>query len=637
MRVASPPDPAPPAVALARKHYAFGVAVAVVALLTTTLLSASTGVPLGITFLLASLVFFSFGRTVGHHAWGSAHAAAALQALTRGRFDEVEERHARVPAHSLRRGTVARSVAVQKALLALFRGSPDGAIAAIGPALEPRTSLYTHSVERMQQASGYGVRALAHAMKGGAAQAEADARAAESYGEALPEAFARARLARAMIVARSGDMIALSAALAKDGSLLLEHSMPRERALVRALRKMARGRGHSVYREPSKPSDGGNAPGALAAWIAQVAPEAAAYAADDVALAQHTDTAKAPEATPAAISAVAEARREASMKAGAKHPRARRVMSGVLVAAVCIALGVATSFGSFAVDVARGGGPEVTAFAVDPFVAVFCASAVLFVGFALWKQVVRTRRYNLTTLGGQRAAALGDVETAEALLARSKNVPLPLFAAAAGAATAALAERRADFARSIEECDVAIAKVGPSHALAEHLLPALLTTRGVALGASGRAAEALAELASLVEKHPGYAHLALADFRIRLVAAVKSGDLEEARRVAMQRTAELPVPLRDDLLAELVLASGERGLPRAEMERLDAELRDDAISRTWVDAVAPGLRERFVGHVHDRVRVAAASDGGVTTAGEPAEVALETEALAPARRATLEP
>lgn len=633
MREEPRPEPAPPAVALARRHRASGALVAVLAALSLAFLS-PTAAPIAFTLFLASLVFFSFGRTVGRDAWGTAHAAAALQALTRGRFDEAEERHRRVPAHSLRRGTVARSVAVQKALLALFRGSPDGAIAAIGPALEARTGLYTYSVERMQQASGYGVRALAHAMKGDAAQAEADAQAAESYGEALPEAFARARLARAMNVARGGDMVALSAALARDGSLLLEHSMPRERALVRALRKMAHGRGHSVYREPSKPTDGGNAPGALAAWIAQVAPEAAAYAADDVALAPHTDAAKAPEATPAALSAVADARRAATGKVGVVQPRARRVLGGVLVAAACVALAVVTSFGSFAVDVARGGGPEVTTFAVDPFVATFCVGAVAFVAFALWKQILRTRRYNLATIGGQRAAALGDVDTAETLLAQAKNATMPLFAAAAGAASAALAERRTDFARSIEECDLAIAKVGSSHALAEHLLPALLTTRGVALAATGRSAEALAELASIVQKHPGYAHLALADFRIRLVAAVKGGDLVEARRMAMQRTAELPVPLRDDLLAELVLASSERGLPRAEMERLDAELRDDAASRAWVDAIAPGLRERFVGNVHARVRVGPGSEA----AEEEAEAIgdLETEARPPARRATLD-
>jgi hypothetical protein len=544
---------------------------------------------LSVVLFLGSAVFASFSRIVGRDAWGSAHAGAAVQALTRGRFDEVEVHHARIPASSMRRGMVARAVAVQRALLAMYRGNPEGAIAAIGPALETRTRLYTVSAERMLQASAYGVRAVAHAMKGDAAGVAADAAAAESYAEALPDAFARARLARMMIAARAGDMVALSKGLATDGSLMLENTMPRERALVRALRTMARGRGRSVYREPSRPTDG-NVPGALAAWIAQVAPEAAAYAGGDAALAEQTEATTAPVATRAGSTAVAEARREGTRKAAPRRARARALFAGALaiIAVVAVALaGTTTAF-----EVGPDGGTS-EGLAPGTFVALFCLGTVLVVTLALASQIARTRRYNLATIGGLRAAALGDLATAEALLARSKGASMPLFAAAGGAAVAAVAERSADFARSIEECDLAIAKVSSSPAAGANLLPALLATRGVALAATGRAEEALAELASLVSDHPSSAHLALTDFRIRLLVAVHAGDLDEARRVAAQRTAELPVPLRDDLLADLVVAVGPRGLPEGERERLDAELRDDATARAWIDAVAPGLRERL--------------------------------------------
>lgn len=632
--LAVPPCPArPPALALARKHYALAAAAACLVPITWSL--GSNLAPLGVTFALGALQFFRFGTVVGRDAWGAAHAAAALQALTRGRFDEVEVHHARVPARSMRRGTVARAVAVQKALLALFRGAPDDAVAAIAPALEARTRGYTYSVERMQQASGYGVRALAHAMKGDAARAEADAQAAESFAEALPEALARARLARVMLVARGGDMTALASLLARDGSLLLEHTMPRERALVRALRKMARGHRRGVYREPSKPSDGGNEPGALAGWIARVAPEAAAYASTEETLAPRAEVSAAPVASPAAVAAMKRARREAARSASDTRGRARRA-GAVLGLLACGAIGSAVAFGSFVTGAAATDGVVEGALPplFDPFLTVLCASAVFFVAFALRRQLARSREYNLATIGGQRAAALGDVEKAEALLAQSKRASLPLFGAAAGAALAALAERRADFACSIRECDAAIAKIGSSHALAEQLLPTLLTTRGVALAAAGRTAEALAELAMLVQAHPHYAHLALADLRIRLVAAVKSGDLVEARRVARQRTAELPIPLRDDLLADLVLAVGERGLPRSEMERLDGELRDDPVSRTWIEAVAPGLRTALEEEVHGRGR----GHAEPLFQGDHDEHRIDERGPQPeARRATLDP
>ncbi|MEA2747482.1 MAG: hypothetical protein QOI41_1625 [Myxococcales bacterium] len=543
--------PRPPAIAQARQYYAMFAGTIVIAALGAWAVPSTA--PLALALALIGGVFPFYAHLLGRDAWGEAYAAAAQQALTRGRFDEVEALHAKVPAHSLRRGSVARTVAVQKALVALFRGSPEGAIAALGPAVASETRFGWRQVERMHMAGAFGVRALAYAMTGDAARAEADAAATEAIGEALPAALARARLARRVILSRSGDMTALASELAKDGSLLLEHTMPRERALVRALRKMARGRGRSVYREPSKPSDAGNDPGALASWIAQVAPEAAAYAGEEVGRAVTSAEAAAPVASPEALRAVGDARRVAIEKVQSAPNRSRFANVGA-------GLGL---------------------------VAMLCA---------VWWLV-----------GGMSAPAPSRHRPEAAMHVDAFDLQNPILAVLAVVAIASL------------------------------VMSPLLGLRGLALAALGRRGEAEAELASLLARFPGYSHLALADFRIRLVNAVRSGDLDAARALAQQRTAELPLPLRDDLLADLVLATGTRGLPKEEMDRVAAELRDDAEVCAWIDAIAPRLRDRLGGAIHGGVRVSAAAE---TEDAHDARVAdddaHDDDAPAVVRRATLD-
>jgi hypothetical protein len=262
-------------------------------------------------------------------------------------------------------------------------------------------------------------------------------------------------------------------------------------------------------------------------------------------------------------------------------------------------------------------------------------AAVLTLACLVTLQLVRLRRINLALFGAHRAAALGDRATAEALLAGAKKSSLPVYAAAASANLAHLAERRADFALCLAECDGAIARLGAARSAqlsSEQLMPPLLGLRGLALAATGRRAEAEAELASLIARHAGYMNLPLFDFRIRFVNAVRAGDLDAARALATQRTAELPVPLRDDLLADLVLATGPRGLPKDEMERVAAELRDNAEVCAWIDAIAPGLRERLGGGVREGVRV---SEGESESEGEGEGEGEGEDVAAVVRRATL--
>jgi hypothetical protein len=156
-----------------------------------------------------------------------------------------------------------------------------------------------------------------------------------------------------------------------------------------------------------------------------------------------------------------------------------------------------------------------------------------------------------------------------------------------------MAAHRADFADAIARCDAAIARVERQPlraAAADLLLPSLMAESAVAMAARGGVDEAAAELAILTRDFPAFPQLAAAQLRVRLLSAVRAADRDTACALARGRTASMPLPYREDVLAELLLAS--RGdVPEDDRERLDDELSDNAELRAWLDAVAPGLRE----------------------------------------------
>jgi hypothetical protein len=161
----------------------------------------------------------------------------------------------------------------------------------------------------------------------------------------------------------------------------------------------------------------------------------------------------------------------------------------------------------------------------------------------------------------------------------------------AGIASRVVAAAEADFAETIARCDAAIARVSkePLRTYASPLLlPALMTESAVAMAARGGLEDADAELAILCRDFPTYPRLSSSLLRVRLLRAMRGGDRDAACAIARSRTADLPLPYREDVLADLALAS--RGDASDEdVARLDAELHDDAELRAWIDAVAPGL------------------------------------------------
>src|SRR6185295_14871531 len=83
------------------------------------------------------------------------------------------------------------------------------------------------------------------------------------------------------------------------------------------------------------------------------------------------------------------------------------------------------------------------------------------------------------------------------------------------------------------------------------LLPELLAERALILAATGREAEAEAEMAHLAGAFPGYALLARAERRFGVLRRARAGDLAGAADLAADDACDAPIPARDELLGDL--------------------------------------------------------------------------------------
>jgi hypothetical protein len=126
------------------------------------------------------------------------------------------------------------------------------------------------------------------------------------------------------------------------------------------------------------------------------------------------------------------------------------------------------------------------------------------------------------------------------------------------------------------------------------VLPNLHAQRGFLLAATGHPDDADAELAALAASFPAYPHMAVAELRIGVLSRVRRGDFEGAADVAARATPNVPLPLRDEMLMDLVRLVGRPGsLGAADAERLHRELRADREVVRWLEVVAPALLQAF--------------------------------------------
>ena len=545
------------------------------------------------------------GRSIGKRIEVVQLTNTAVQHLTRGDLQAAEAVLLAIPAKATRRGIVGRAVGILRALIALYDGRLEESVSYATSAVEGRLGLFTRTFESGQVAAAHAVRGLAYAALGDTAKAKADADAAESSVDASPEVIARARMVRALLASRAAyHEEAFRTYLAANARLVLEHAWPRERALFHALRRMSRSprqrsseshdtssrRSLSVYREPNRTQDD-RAPSRVASWVAYVAPDAAAYVEGDRPLARSVDEIGVPSGIPSGVPALVRARAGTS-SARRRGPTGRRLL--VVWGSLVIAFLAVWQF----LTPNRGGAaplPAETLASPPSFFGSLMVSVlpVAMVGVAFVVITSLSRRQHRTLALARRQAALGHRDRARPSLERLLAASDGLVAAMAGLELAKLAATEADFAEAISRCDAAIARVSaqPLRAVASDLLlPALMAESAAATAARGGLEDADAELAVLCRDFPTYPQLASAQLRIRLLRAVRAVDRAAACELARARSAELPLPYREDVLADLVLAS-RREVSDEDLAGLDAQLREDDELRQWIDAVAPGVRD----------------------------------------------
>jgi hypothetical protein len=353
-------------------------------------------------------------------------------------------------------------------MIALYEGRLEESVRFATVAIDGRRGLLTALEEGPQIAAAHGVRGLAHAALGDAAMAKLDADAAETSVDATPEVIARARLVRAILASRVVyHEEAFRAYLATNARLGLEHAMPRERALFRALRRMSRSPQRSVYREQGRMKDD-QAPSKVASWIAYVAPEAAAYVEGDHMLAERADDDVFPSGVPSDVRALRTARAGATSAAGPAQRRRRLVvLSAALLALVVFASKVLAPAAPSATSAPGVAEPPLgpSSWTYDTFSLLFSAG----VGAIVWTVYMALRQRRRRTLSlARRLAATGDRARAKPTLVRLTASGDGMIAATAGFELARLAATEADFAEAISRCDAAIARVSNTGSSAAH-------------------------------------------------------------------------------------------------------------------------------------------------------------------------
>ena len=516
---------------------------------------------------------------------------SAVQNVSRGEIEEAKTLLGLVPPAAAKRNVMRRASALLRAMISLYEGHPNDAEKHASDAIAGRPGMFTHGFESAQIASAQSWRGLARAALGNTAGAGEDARAAEDSPHAPPDVIARGRLVRALVLARNSEYDVLAKHVTANARLVLERALPRERALFRALRKLSRSPKRSVYREPSRPQE--TEPSKLASWIGSMAPDAAAFVDGEAMFAEKTvDVAPTSEA----LSDVRALERAEWMNGKrAPQPWKRVLVLWAILIAMFLALW------QFLTPAPKPGTvthvpPPIAEIEEAPSVAG--AIAPLGAGLALFGGLLvfvlaRTRKLERRLALARRSAAMGETRSVPelALLAKKNNM---VIAASAELELARIANDQGDFGEAVARCDNGIGRLqGPmmGAAAGDILLPSLIAESAVGAASRGGREEADAKAALLARDYPTYAWLASAVLRVRLLNAVRSGDMSAALAAARARTAEMPIPLHEDVLADLVLAANV-DVSDDEKARLDGELRDDARLRAWIELVAPGLEDR---------------------------------------------
>ncbi|MDC0681334.1 hypothetical protein [Sorangium atrum] len=516
---------------------------------------------------------------------------------------------------------VLRVVDVQRALAAMQRGDLAGALVRADAAVTRRTDPLSFHLDHVTIAAARSLRALLRASTSDRDGAAADIEIVRASALASPEVLARAELAAAVLLERSGDREALRAHLLRERSLLVEHTRPRERALVRAYQRMLKAKASSVYRTGAKrePEAGGEL--SAADWAARISPDAAPFMRAPALAAGGVEELSRAEVDRADASARAAAEGRAGSNRQPVAKAARRMLL-LWVVLVMVFLGVWQLLNS---NQAPPVAPTVERLPAEPIfgpLAIVLAFPIFFIVMlvgGVLVNAVRTRKLSQRFVAARVAIAKGEPQRGKAELEALTRTKAPAAAAQAYLALAELSDRQGELLAALAACEAGLARLNTEAAramAADILLPALLAERAFVFAAMGRSADARAEMALLAERYASYPFLERARLRVALALRAREGDIAGAARLT-ERDADLPLNARDELLADVCRAAANPGAAGAgEVERLREELRLDAASRRWLSAIAPAALAAF-----ERLREQGDAE---------AEALAETEALAEA-------
>ncbi|MDF2698204.1 MAG: putative secreted protein, partial [Labilithrix sp.] len=433
----------------------------------------------------------------------------------------------------------------------------------------------------------------ARASSGKQAEALQDIAAVRASEMATPEALGRAAVAEVILLAKNPEREKLVRAL-QAARPLFDHVPPRERALLRALRRMIEVRGRSVYREPARPSDTPRDEPLLGEWVSKIVPEAAAFVPDAE---RSAETGALDVSLPAGAPAMAGS----SAIAQQASTRARSTRTSAVIGLWIVLIVLFLAIWQFLAPATPAAPSRV---AVDPaypdesapllpafFVPALCLllAAVFFGRIAV--PLVRARRGAAAYRRALRALIAEDTQGCTSILSNLVTRGPYGLAATAELQLSALAERSTNMRQALALCDAGLARVSRNpHGRALHsdiLVPELIAQRALVLAALGDEHQASAEIATLAREHPTFAFMTRSVFRVRLVQALRRLDHDGAARLARERTPELPLTRRDEMLADIVLALSGSKVVDGEVERIRSELSEDGELTAWIDFMAP--------------------------------------------------
>ncbi len=513
---------------------------------------------------------------------------SAVNALLAGRIEEAEAHlreveRSRAPMFKLTTG-------LMRAKLCVRRSELEQALAHLDTVLAAPLPWFGRDQARQTTHAARGLRAVVRALLGDVTGARSDLEALGRIAMKGPDAEASASLAEALLLRRAGDAKGLAASLDRNWQLLMESTSPRERALVRALRWSSRQR-DVAYRTPTR-EQANNPEGSLEAWLEAVFPGAGDLAEDTIpegppgtpASPRERARVRSPGTDVSALPAVSPPARP-SWPLGSGFPRLLVLWVVLIVAFLAIWQFMGTPDRAEPVASAPAGE-----------FGWLVPTAVLFYAVLLGGVIWRMKRAQRAFL---KAAALipRDARAAHDELVRWTRSGLKQLAAQAHLMLAGLAERAADYQVALAHADAglrSLRRYAAKAAAYDAVLPGLRAMRALAFAGLDQRSKAEAELMAIERGFPSFFFLERSRVRVQLLLAVRAGDYQAAARIAADRSPDLPISYRDDVLGEIAQAVAPgQPVARTRLNRLRHEIEVDPVLARWLDVTAPGLMDRF--------------------------------------------